>query len=77
MDQDWGAVEGNYDVPQLRKCDVFPERFRNGPSSQPFMRVCLRFTLWCVCHFESIWFNLISVLGHPAILCAFSVTVAY
>lgn len=43
----------------------------------PLVHVCLRFTLWCICHFESIWFNLISVPGHPAILCAFSVTVAY
>lgn len=65
------------DVPQRWECDILLERSRNETSSKPLVHVCLRFTLWCICHFESIWFNLISVPGHPAILCAFSVTVAY
>lgn len=46
-------------------------------SSHPLVQVFLRFTLWCICHFESIWFNLISLPGHTAIICAFSVTIAY
>lgn len=73
----WGAVDIIYDVPQRWECDILLERSRNETNSQSLVRVCLRFTLWCICNSESIWFNLISVPGHPAILCAFSVTVAY
>lgn len=50
---------------------------RYETSFKLLVHVCLRFTLWCICHFVSIWFNLISVPGHPAVLCAFSVTIAY
>lgn len=66
-----------FDVPQRWECDILHERTINETSFKLPVHICLRFTLWCICHFESIWFNLISVPGHPTILCAFSVTIAY
>lgn len=66
-----------FDVPQRWECDILHERTVNETSFKLPVHICLRFTLWCICHLESIWFNLISVPGHTTILCAFSVTIAY
>lgn len=73
--EDAGAIIFN--VPQRRECDILLERTINETSFKLPVHICLRFTVWCICHFESVWFNSISVPGHPTILCAFSVTVAY
>lgn len=73
--EDAGAII--FDVPQRWECDILLERTINETSFKLPVLICLRFTVWCICHFESVWFNLISVPGHPTILCAFSVTIAY